>query len=70
MGAILRAVVHIDALLSVLLGNNVDNTSHRVRAVQRTLRTLHDFYLFDVLRINESQVVLTSHIAVNALAVY
>ena len=70
MCAVARAVVHIETSLVVLLRNDVDDAGHRVATVQRTLRTLHNLYLLDVLRVNQPQVVLTAHIAVDALAVH
>ena len=70
MRSIARAVVHIDSCLSMFLGDDVDDAGHRVATVQRTLGTLHNLYLLDVVRVNETKVVLAAHIAMNALAVH
>ena len=65
-----RAVVGINACLGVLLGDDVDDAGHRIAAVERTLGTLHNLYLLDVLRVNKAKVVLAAHVAMDALAVY
>ena len=70
MRAVARAVVHIEPRLGMLLRDDVDDTGHCVTTVQRTLRTLHNLNLLDVLRVDESKVVLTAHVAVDALAVH
>ena len=55
--------------LVVLLGDDVHHAGNGIRAVEGRCRSLHDFNLLDVVRIDERQVVLTAHVAVNALAV-
>ena len=51
------------------LRDDIDDAGHRITSVQRTLRALHDLNLLDVVRVNQPQVVLTTHITVDALAV-
>ena len=51
------------------LRDDIDDTGHRVTSIQRTLSTLHNLNLLDVVRVNQTQVVLTAHVTVNALAV-
>ena len=53
----------------MLLGNDVDDAGHRVATVERTLRPLHNLNLLNVLRVNQAEVVLAAHVAMNALAV-
>ena len=53
----------------MFLGNNIYNTSHRIAAIERTLCSFYDFYLLNVVRINQSKVVLATHISMNAFAV-
>ena len=55
--------------LVMLLRDDIDNTRYSIRAVKSTRRTLHDLDLLDVLGIDEREVVLTTHITMNALAV-
>ena len=63
------AVVGIDSFLSMFLGNNIYNTSHRIAAIECTLCSLYYFYFLNVVRINQSKVVLATHITMNAFAV-
>ncbi len=53
----------------MFLGDDVDDSGYRIRAIEGARRTLHDFYLVDVVRIDERQVVLAAHVAMDALAV-
>ena len=53
----------------MLLGNHIDNASDGIRAIERTGGTLHNLDLLDVVRIDEIQVVLTTHVSMNALTV-
>ena len=62
-------VVGIDAHVGVFLGDDIDNTGYGIAAIERTLGTLHYLNLLDVLRVDKSKVVLTAHVAVDALAV-
>ena len=66
---IASAVISIDPFLGMFLGNDVDDACHCVRTIKCTLRTLHDFYLLDVVRVYQAQVVLTTYVTVDALAV-
>ena len=52
-----------------LLCDDVHHACHGVAAVERRLRALHDFDALDVLRVNQPEVVLAAHVAVDALAV-
>ena len=69
VGAIAGDVVCIEPLLGMLLGDDVDDAGHRIAAVEGTLGALHDLYLCDVVGVDEREVVLAAHIAVNALAI-
>ena len=53
----------------MLFSDNVYDTSHSIASIQGTLRALYNLYAFYIVRVNESQVVLTTHIAVNTLSV-
>ena len=55
--------------LVVLLRNDIHHASNRIRAIERTRSTFHDFYLLNVLGIDKSQVVLSTYIAMNTLAI-
>ena len=67
--SVASAVVSINSFLSMFLSNNIDDTRHRIAAIERTLCSLYYFYLLNVVRINQSKVVLATHITMNAFAV-
>ena len=69
VGAIAGDIVGIESLVKTLLGDDVDDAGHRIAAVEGALGTLHDFYLLDVVGVDEREVILAAHIAMNALAV-
>ena len=69
VGAIAGDVVCIETFLGMLLGDDVDDASHRIAAVEGTLGALHDFDLLDVVGVDEREVVLAPYITMNALAV-
>ena len=68
--AVSRGIVHIDACLDMLLRDDVDDACHRIAAVQGTLRTLDYLDALDVVRVNQSEVVLASHVAVQTFTVH
>ena len=69
VGSVTSAVVDKNAAISMFLGDDVDNACHRIAAIECALGSFDDFYLLDVMRINKSKIVLTTHITMNAFAV-
>ena len=53
----------------MLLRNDIDHTRDGIRAIEGTRSTLHDLNLLDVLGINQRQIVLSAHIAMDALTI-
>ena len=53
----------------MLLGDDIDDTSHRITTIKGALRSLNDFYLLDIMGIDETQIVFSTHIAMNTFAV-
>ena len=53
----------------MLLGDDIDDTSDGIASVERTRGSLHDFYLLDVMRIDKSQIVLASIIAIESMTI-
>ena len=68
--AVSCAVVCIDTGFRMLLRDDIDDSRHCIAAIQGTLRTFHYLDALDVLGVYQSEVVLASHIAMYALAVY
>ena len=68
--SVARAVVGIYARFHVFLCDDIDDACHSIAAIQGTLRTFHYLDALYVLRVYQPQVVLASHVAMNALAVY
>ena len=50
-------------------GDDVDDTSDGIGTIERRGSSLHNFNLLDVVRVNESEVVLASVVSVNAFAI-
>ena len=61
-------VFNQDALI-VLFGDDVHNSSHGVASVECRRGALHNLNPLNVLRVDERQVVFSSHVAVNPLSV-
>ena len=68
IAATTRGVFNQESLV-VLLHNDIHHTRYRIRAVEGTRRSLHNLDLLDVLGVDEREVVLTTHITMNALTV-
>ena len=62
-------VFNQQTFFAVFLGDDVYYTCNGIRAIERTRRTLHDFDFLDILRVNQRQVILPAHVAMDALAV-
>ena len=67
--AVSSGIVHIDTCFGVFLCNDVDDTRHRIAAIQGTLCAFHYLDALYVMRVNQSEIVLAANVAMNALAV-
>ena len=54
----------------MLLRDDVDDASHRIAAVQGTLRPFDNLDALDVVRVNQSEVVLTTHVTMQTFTVH
>ena len=54
----------------MLACDDVYHARYGVRTVQRRRGTLHYLYLLDIVRVNQLQVILAAHIAMQALAIH
>ena len=62
-------VICINSLVGVFLGDDVDDTCHRITSIQRTLCSLDNLNALDVVWVDESEVILSTHVAMYALAI-
>ena len=69
IGAEARSVFQQQAFVAVLARDDVDDARDGVAAIQGGGCALDDLYLLDVLRVDQREVVLAAHVAVDALAV-
>ena len=53
----------------MFLCDDIHNTCHRITTIKGALRSLNDFYLLDIMGIDETQIVFSTHIAMNTFAV-
>ena len=63
-----RRVLHEQSAVA-LLGDDVDDTRDGIASIERRRGPFDNLYLLDVVRVDESEIVLTAHVAVDALAV-
>ena len=70
IGTNTRGVLKHHTVFAMLLGNDVDHTSDCITTIEGTRCPLHNFYLFNVVGINQRQVVLTAIITMQSPAVY
>ena len=63
-----RGVLHHQSAVA-LLRDDVDDSGYGIRAIERRRGPFHNLNLLDVVRVDESQVVLSAHVAMNALAI-
>ena len=59
-----RGVLCHQSLLTMFLGDDIDDTCDGVAAIERTRGSLHNLYLLDVMRVDEGEVVLTTIVAI------
>ena len=70
IGTHTRGVLKHHTVFAMLLGDDVDHTSDGITTIEGTRCPLHNFYLFNVVGINQRQVVLTAIITMQSPAVY
>ena len=53
----------------MLLSDDIDNTGYGIRAIESRLCAFHYLDSLNIVRVDKTEVVLATHITVNALAV-
>ena len=62
-------VLQKDSLRAVLLGDDVDHTGNGITSIECRRGSLHNLNPLDVVRVDESEVILATIVTMNALAV-
>ena len=64
-----RGILQKQSLLIVFLGNDIHHTGNSIAAIKGRRSTFHNFYFLNIVRVNQTQVILSAHISMNTLSV-
>ena len=64
-----RGVLCHQTFLAMFLGDDIDNACDGITTIEGTRGSLHNLNLFDVMRINQSEVVLTTIVAIEPMTI-